>query len=34
MRNKTVSFSFENGVVWTGSEWSDLKTVLFENAVS
>ena len=33
-RGKTAPFSFENGLVWTGPGWSDLKTMLFENAVS
>ena len=26
-RSKTAPFSFENGLVWTGPEWTDLKTM-------
>ena len=30
IRNKTVSFSFENGVVWTGSEANRTKSCRFK----
>ena len=31
IRNKTVSFSFENGVVWTGSKFSIIEPSSMQN---